>query len=144
MFFGIGSSYLSGLCLGGVWGAIEHQQTFESSSKLLRRNHCLNSITKRGSFVGNSIAVLALFYTASSGIIGKVRDRDDLWNDIGGGAVTGGLYKCTKGVLQGSKFVGLGALCGLGINVINGTLDQGMSYGPEVVKDTYSDLFDRR
>lgn len=144
MFFGIGSSYISGLAAGGLWGFFEHTRTFDASSKLLRRNHCLNSITKRGTFVGNSLAVLALFYTASTGCIGKLRDKDDIWNDIGGGAVTGGLYKSTKGIGTFSKFVGIGAIGGLLLNLANGTFEQGSSYASETISETYEDLFERR
>lgn len=144
MFFGIGSSYISGLAAGGLWGLVEHKRTFDESSKVLRTNHCLNSITKRGTFVGNSLAVLALFYTASTGLIGKLRDKDDIWNDIGGGAVTGGLYKSTKGVATFSRFFGLGAIGGLALNLINGTFEQGSSYASETISETYEDLFERR
>ena len=144
MFFGIGSSYITGLAAGGLWGLIEHTRTFDASSQLLRRNHCLNSITKRGTFVGNSLGVLALFYTASAGCIGKLRDKDDLWNDIGAGAVTGGLYKSTKGIATFSKFVGIGAIGGLLLNLANGTFEEGTSYASDTISETYEDLFERR
>ena len=144
MFFGIGSSYISGLAGGGLWGFFEHTRTFDNTSKILRRNHCLNSITKRGTFVGNSLAVLALFYTASTGCIGKLRDKDDIWNDIGGGAVTGALYKSTRGIATCSKFLGLGAIGGLALNLMNGTYEEGSSYASETISETYGDLFDRR
>lgn len=143
MFFGIGSSYMSGLCAGGLWGLVEHKRTFDESSKVLRRNHCLNSMTKRGIFVGNSVAVIALFYTAITGGIGKLRDRDDVLNDVGGGGLTGALYKCTSGVRQGALGLAIGSVCGFALNAVNGTVQQGSSYTVDTIRDTYQDLFDR-
>ena len=144
MFFGIGSSYITGLVGGGIWGVVEHTQTFDKSSKLLRRNHLLNSITKRGTFVGNSLATLALLYTAGTGALGKLRGKDDVMNDIGAGALTGGFYKSTRGMRTCAKFFGLGALGGLALNLINGTYEQGSSYASETISETYEDLFERR
>lgn len=143
MFSSIGMSYLSGLTIGGFWGAYEHKRNFDGSSKVLRKNHFLNSITKRGPFVGNSIAVLALLYTASGGLISKLRDdKDDIWNDIGGGALTGAIYKSTKG-RQILPFMLAGGIGGFLLNVASGTANEGISYAPVVLQESFESLFEK-
>ena len=76
--------------------------------------------------------------------IGKIRDKDDIWNDIGGGAVTGALYKSTRGIKTFARFLGLGAIGGLALNLANGTFEQGSSYASDTISETYEDLFERR
>ena len=142
MFYGIGTSYMSGLAAGGIWGLAEHLRTYEGSSSVVRRNHLLNSMTKRGTFVGNSLGVLALLFTASSGLIGKfARDgKDDILNDITGGAVTGAFYKSTKRRLILPFMIG-GAVTGFMINVISTSMNEGVTKVPVVFKESLEDTY---
>ena len=53
--YGTGVTYLSALTLGGTWGMIEGlNRTPASAPPKLRLNGVLNSITRRGPFLGNS------------------------------------------------------------------------------------------
>jgi hypothetical protein len=50
-----------GLALGGVWGLREGaRRPLAVSNSRLRLNSILNSITRRGTFIGNSAGVLGM------------------------------------------------------------------------------------
>ena len=57
---GTGTTYLSGLAVGGMWGFREGfgRALGNNASIRLRLNSILNGCTRRGSFVGNSLGVL--------------------------------------------------------------------------------------
>ena len=129
--------------MGGIWGVLEHRRTFDGTSKLLKRNHLLNCVTKRCTFVGNSLAVLVLIYSASSALIGMGREKEDLWNDVLGGGITGGFYKSTRGIKTAATFTGIGMIAGLAVNLVNGTLDHGKYYASDTLNDAVKDLWER-
>ncbi|KAK1232722.1 Mitochondrial import inner membrane translocase subunit tim23 [Marasmius sp. AFHP31] len=57
--YGTGTMYLSGLAMGGAWGLREGaRRPLAVSSTRLRINSVLNSVTRRGTFIGNSAGVL--------------------------------------------------------------------------------------
>jgi len=57
--YGTGSTYFSGLVLGGVWGLREGMsRPLGVGGARLRLNAVLNAMTRRGSWMGNSGAVL--------------------------------------------------------------------------------------
>jgi len=97
--YGTGTMYLSGLALGGVWGVREGaRRPLAVSNTRLRINSILNSVTRRGTFIGNSAGVLALAYNGINSSIDALRGKHDVFGSMAAGAVTGGLYKSTAGV----------------------------------------------
>lgn len=69
-----------------------------SAPPKLRLNSVLNSVTRRGPFLGNSAGVIAMAYNGVNSTIGYFRGRHDSANSIVAGAVSGMLFKCTRGV----------------------------------------------
>ena len=59
---GTGTTYLSGLAVGGMWGFKEgfSRPLGNTPSFKLRLNSILNGCTRRGSFMGNSLGVLGM------------------------------------------------------------------------------------
>ncbi|KAI9066974.1 mitochondrial import inner membrane translocase subunit tim23 [Trametes sanguinea] len=97
--YGTGTMYLSGLALGGVWGLREGaRKPLAVSNARLRINSILNSITRRGTFIGNSAGCLALVYNAFNSSIDHFRGQHDTYGSMAAGALTGALYKSTAGV----------------------------------------------
>ena len=64
----------------------------------LRLNSTLNAITRRGPFLGNSAGVIAMVYNGFNSFIGHVRGKHDAANSIAAGALSGMIFKCTRGV----------------------------------------------
>lgn len=64
----------------------------------LRLNTVLNSVTRRGSFMGNSAGVLALIYNAINSSLDRYRGKHDIYGSMLAGAGTGAIFKCTAGV----------------------------------------------
>ncbi|KAI0350689.1 Tim17-domain-containing protein [Trametes cingulata] len=97
--YGTGTMYLSGLALGGVWGLREGaRKPLAVSNARLRINSILNSVTRRGTFIGNSAGCLALVYNAFNSTIDHFRGKHDTYGSMAAGALTGALYKSTAGV----------------------------------------------
>ncbi|KAI0731304.1 mitochondrial import inner membrane translocase subunit tim23 [Earliella scabrosa] len=97
--YGTGTMYLSGLALGGVWGLREGaRKPLAVSNARLRINSILNSVTRRGTFIGNSAGCLALVYNAFNSSIDSFRGQHDTYGSMAAGALTGALYKSTAGV----------------------------------------------
>jgi mitochondrial import inner membrane translocase subunit TIM23 len=109
--------YSIGLSVGGAWGLYEGVKQPIGSTFRLKLNSALNSVTRRGPFVGNSAGVMSLMYTTIDHILGKFRD-EDLLNHAVAGAVTGALFKSTSGARTAGKaavVLGVGALAVNGI-----------------------------
>lgn len=97
--YGTGVTYLSALTLGGTWGMIEGLRKSPSTAPpKLRLNSVLNSMTRRGPFLGNSAGVIAMVYNGVNSTIGYYRGRHDSVNSIVAGGLSGMLFKSTKGV----------------------------------------------
>ncbi|KAG2070239.1 Tim17-domain-containing protein [Suillus decipiens] len=97
--YGTGTMYLSGLALGGFWGVSEGaRRPLAVSNTRLRINSVLNSVTRRGTFIGNSAGVLALVYNGINSTIDSFRGKHDTAGSMAAGALTGALYKSTAGV----------------------------------------------
>ncbi|KAI0319627.1 Tim17-domain-containing protein [Amylostereum chailletii] len=97
--YGTGTMYLGGLALGGAWGLREGaRRPLAVSNSRLRINSVLNSVTRRGTFLGNSAGVLALAYNGINSTIDGVRGKHDALGSMAAGAITGALYKSTAGV----------------------------------------------
>lgn len=56
--YGTGVSYLSGIAIGTSWGIWEGLRSPHAITARLKLNSVLNSVTRRGPFLGNSLAVL--------------------------------------------------------------------------------------
>ncbi|ELU43637.1 Tim17 domain-containing protein [Rhizoctonia solani AG-1 IA] len=103
--YGTGTTYLSGekyawcaiIAFGGRRKYLSEVLTGYSrplsvSSTRLRVNSILNSVTRRGSYFGNS-----------AGVIGKsescrVAELHDVWGSMAAGGISGAIYKSTAGV----------------------------------------------
>ncbi|EJT96589.1 Tim17-domain-containing protein [Dacryopinax primogenitus] len=97
--YGTGTTYLSGLAIGGLWGFREGAiRPLAVSNTRLRINSILNSVTRRGTFIGNSAGVMALAYNAINSCIDGYRGKHDTWGSLAAGGLTGALYKSTAGV----------------------------------------------
>ncbi|KAJ1677257.1 Mitochondrial import inner membrane translocase subunit tim23 [Spiromyces aspiralis] len=106
--YGTGTAYLLGLSTGGVWGFLEGIKSPNATSFKLQLNSVLNSMTRRGPFIGNSCGVLAMYFNGINAFIAAQREVHDAYNSIGAAALTGVLFKVTAG--PRSAFVS-GAIC---------------------------------
>ena len=96
--YGTGVTYLSALTMGGSWGMIEGlRRSPPNAPPRLRLNSVLNSVTRRGPFLGNSAGVIAMVYNGVNSTIGYYRGRHDAVNSITAGAISGMLFKSTRG-----------------------------------------------
>ena len=85
--------------MGGAWGLVEGlNRSPPYAPPKLRLNSALNSITRRGPFLGNSAGVLALVYNIINSTIGHYRGKHDTVNSLTAGALSGMLFKSTRGV----------------------------------------------
>ena len=110
--YGTGVTYLSALTIGGTWGMAEGlRRSPASAPPRLRLNSVLNSVTRRGPFLGNSAGVIAMVYNGINSTIGYYRGKHDSANSIVAGALSGMLFKSTKGLrpmlISGSLVAGI-------------------------------------
>jgi len=96
--YGTGVTYLTALTIGGTWGLIEGWNKTASAPPKLRLNGVLNSVTRRGPFLGNSAGVIAMVYNGVNSTIGHFRGKHDSANSIVAGALSGMLFKSTRGI----------------------------------------------
>lgn len=97
MFSSIGTSYMAGLAIGGVWGFAEGVRSPDGLTAKLRINSVLNGCTRRGPFLANSLGVVSLMYGCTNTAIEKVRGVEDEYNSIAAAVTTGVLFKSTGG-----------------------------------------------
>jgi mitochondrial import inner membrane translocase subunit TIM23 len=97
--YGTGVTYLTALAMGGTWGLVEGlNRSPASAPPKLRLNSVLNSVTRRGPFLGNSAGVVAMVYNGVNSTIGYYRGKHDSANSIMAGALSGMLFKSTRGI----------------------------------------------
>lgn len=96
--YGTGVTYLTALTLGGAWGLQEGLRRSAGQPPKLRLNSVLNAVTRRGPFLGNSAGVVAIVYNCFNSYIGYVRGKHDAANTIAAGALSGMLFKSTRGL----------------------------------------------
>ncbi|KAH9985233.1 Tim17/Tim22/Tim23/Pmp24 family-domain-containing protein, partial [Russula vinacea] len=94
--YGTGTMYLGGLALGGFREGAS--RPLAVSIARLRINSVLNSVTRRGTFLGNSAGVLALGYNGINSTMDAIRGKNDAFGSMVAGALTGALFKSTAGV----------------------------------------------
>jgi import inner membrane translocase subunit TIM23 len=97
--YGAGTTYLVALTTGGVWGLVEGlKKTPPTAAPKIRLNGVLNSVTRRGPFLGNSAGVVAMVYNGFNSTLGYVRGKHDASNSIVAGALSGMVFKSTRGI----------------------------------------------
>lgn len=97
--YGTGVTYLSALSVGGAWGLIEGLNRAPASAPpKLRLNSVLNTVTRRGPFLGNSAGVVAMVYNGVNSTIGYYRGKHDAANSVAAGALSGMVFKSTRGL----------------------------------------------
>ncbi|EJP62951.1 mitochondrial import inner membrane translocase subunit tim23 [Beauveria bassiana ARSEF 2860] len=96
--YGTGTTYVSGLAIGGAWGLQEGLRKSAGQPPKLRLNATLNAITRRGPFLGNSAGVVAIIYNMFNSLIGYYRGKHDAANSIAAGVFSGMLFKSTRGL----------------------------------------------
>lgn len=98
--YGTGAMYLLGLGTGGAAGLIEGLRTSSANmSARLRINAILNSVTRRGPYLGNLCGCLTLTYNVVNGTVDMLRGgyHDDAGSLVSG-AITGALWNSTQGL----------------------------------------------
>ncbi|RYP07270.1 hypothetical protein DL764_002585 [Monosporascus ibericus] len=98
--YGTGITYLTALSIGGAWGLQEGLRKSVGQPPKLRLNSTLNSITRRGPFLGNSAGVVAITYNCFNSGIGYLRGTHDAANTIIAGILSGMVFKSTRGPRQ--------------------------------------------
>ncbi|KAI9671000.1 MAG: Mitochondrial import inner membrane translocase subunit tim23 [Alyxoria varia] len=97
--YGTGITYLGALGIGGTWGLAEGlRRSPPTAPPKLKLNSVLNAVTRRGPFLGNSAGVLAMGYNGLNSTIGYYRGKHDPANSIVAGAMSGMLFRSTKGL----------------------------------------------
>ncbi|SCW00348.1 LAFE_0C02212g1_1 [Lachancea fermentati] len=97
--YGTGAVYLVGLGLGGTYGFFEGLRNIPPNSPgKLQLNTVLNHITRRGPFLGNNAGVLTLTYNLINSSIDAFRGKHDSSGSVVAGALTGALFKSSKGL----------------------------------------------
>lgn len=97
--YGTGATYLAALSLGGVWGLSEGLKRAPATAPpKIRLNSVLNSVTRRGPFLGNSAGVVAMVYNGMNSALGAARGKHDSANSIMAGALSGMVFKSTRGL----------------------------------------------
>ena len=121
--YGTGTTYLAALSLGGVWGLSEGlSRTPVSAPPKIRLNSVLNSVTRRGPFLGNSAGVVAMVYNGMNSFLGYTRGKHDAANSILAGGLSGMVFKSTRGLkpmmISGgivASIAGTWAVCGIAL-----------------------------
>ncbi|KAI1117100.1 Tim17-domain-containing protein [Nemania sp. NC0429] len=98
--YGTGITYLTALSIGGAWGLQEGLRKSAGQPPKLRLNSVLNSITRRGPFLGNSAGVVAITYNCINSLIGYLRGKHDAANTIVAGGLSGMIFRSTRGARQ--------------------------------------------
>ena len=96
--YGAGVTYLIGLSTGGAWGLQEGLRNSAGQAPKLRLNSVLNAVTRRGPYLGNSAGVVAITYNCINSLIGYSRGQNDAANSILAGALSGMMFKSTRGL----------------------------------------------
>jgi import inner membrane translocase subunit TIM23 len=96
--YGTGVTYLTALTMGGAWGLQEGLRRSNGQPPKLRLNSVLNAVTRRGPFLGNSAGVIAMVYNGFNSFIGHMRGKHDSANSIMAGALSGMIFKSTRGI----------------------------------------------
>jgi Tim17/Tim22/Tim23/Pmp24 family len=111
-----GSAYLFGALSGGALGLAVAMRESAGKTGKLRLNAVLNTASKRGALYANSLGVLALLFSVSETGFHNMTHDDTALNYAGAGALTGAIFKSTRGIRMagiwgvGGAAVALGAV----------------------------------
>uniref|UniRef100_A0A6T9YNV7 Mitochondrial import inner membrane translocase subunit TIM23 n=1 Tax=Erythrolobus madagascarensis TaxID=708628 RepID=A0A6T9YNV7_9RHOD len=110
-----GVSYLTGSLAGGAYGFAEAARASRGKSAKLFVNAALNSVGKRATVAAQGMGVCAIMFSAFESIIYRYRNDDLPENYLAAGALSGMLYKSTRGLKTASLWgVGLASIgCGM-------------------------------
>jgi inner membrane translocase subunit Tim23 len=98
MMFRTGSCYASGIATGAGIGFVQGLVATRSAPNLkLRINGMLNYGGRLGSKLANGMGVMAILYSMNRSLFNTVRKRDDVYNQVGAGALTGLMFRGPKG-----------------------------------------------
>lgn len=112
--YGTGITYLAGLSVGGAWGLQEGLRRSAGQAPKLQLNSVLNAVTRRGPFLGNSAGTIAITYNCINSLIGQFRGKHDAANSVAAGALSGMVFKSTRGLRPMMVSAGLvGSLAGV-------------------------------
>lgn len=96
--YGTGTVYLGGLTLGGAVGLAEGLKKSTAAPNFrVRLNTTLNTITRRGPGLGNSVGVIAMLYNGTTAMIDATRGTHDIFSSVAAGAISGAIFKSTAG-----------------------------------------------
>lgn len=100
--YGVGTTYIMGLGLGGVWASMEalfSGRSLALPTTRLRLNHLLNTVSSRGPFLANNGACLALLYNVVHGAIihNQPNGEHGLLTATVSAAVSGALFRMSRG-----------------------------------------------
>ncbi|EER15407.1 conserved hypothetical protein [Perkinsus marinus ATCC 50983] len=97
MTYSVGLSYGSGMLVGGTFGVLKGLQKGGATSKL-RVNAVMNAMSTQGPALANQAAIITMYYVAFNGLVSWARGgKDDQFNALGAGALSGALFKATSG-----------------------------------------------
>ncbi|EER07531.1 conserved hypothetical protein [Perkinsus marinus ATCC 50983] len=97
MTYSVGLSYGSGMLVGGTFGLLKGLQKGGATSKL-RVNAVMNAMSTQGPALANQAAIITMYYVAFNGLVSWARGgKDDQFNAVGAGALSGALFKATSG-----------------------------------------------
>lgn len=129
--------------MGAIGGSIFHSiKGFRNAPSGMRRRllGSLENVKARAPVLGGNFAVWGgLFSTIDCALV-RVRQKEDPWNSIASGALTGGILAARNGVpaMAGSAVIGgvlLALIEGLGILFTRITADQFMPVQPTPIDD---------
>ena len=114
--YGAGSTYLSGLAIGGAWGLAEGlNNPICRGSRRLRINAILNACTNKGPLVANSLASLAIIYNIINGTLIYSRSgKEDAAGSVASAFTSGMLFRGA-----GRNGLIAGTLCGGSVLALN-------------------------
>jgi len=99
-FSQIGGCVFGCAMFGGMNGLVTGYRELQSSqyTAAVRRTQMLNSVTKRGASMAQTLGVIALMYSVLGVVLAKLRGAEDELNTLVAGTSTGMLYKSTAGM----------------------------------------------
>lgn len=120
MFGYAGSSFLTGLTVGGVYGAHKGLKQAPSPKFWIRLNSFMNGAGRYGSKWGNNMAMVALIYSINESIAESYDVAGQLnlplaANNAFGGFATGLFYKCTAAPRTAALAGVIGGVGGYGL-----------------------------
>ena len=106
LMYGVGTSYLVGLGIGGLIGLQEGMQ--RNANRLgIRVTMLLNGVTSRGPFIANTVGMIVMYYNFMSFGL-KNAGVNATASDYIGAGLAGSAYSILRGPRQMAIFGGLG------------------------------------